>query len=115
MERSRLLVTVPAEQGLRQSTGSLIMTLGRNIMQNNEKSPSEYSPQENSTGCQIAFAILLFILAALSAFVGIFFIRLASSPIGSGSGGFIVIGAFLLAGASGIGGLIILLSALPRK
>jgi hypothetical protein len=29
MERSRLLVTVPAEQGLRQATGSLITTLGK--------------------------------------------------------------------------------------
>ena len=31
MQRSRLLVTVPAEQGLRQATGSLIMTLGKNM------------------------------------------------------------------------------------
>ena len=81
-------------------------------MQNGNHQPAEYDPKDNSTGCRAIVGILMLIVAAVFTFAGVFVIRLANSPIGSGSGGAIVLIAFLLAGISGIFSLTLLF---PRK
>jgi len=75
----------------------------------------EYDPQTNGSGCRILGFILLALLAALLGFIGIFVIRLANSPIGSGSGGGIAFIAILLAGISLFAGVLILLSGKEHK